>query len=181
MTMQENEAIRDVPLADIPDTSETTQTPSEYRDTLEFDTSVIEKIVGISAREIPGILGMKGGFITGITETFSSSDDITKGISADVAEQNVIIDMKVILEYGTSAPNIFDELKTKVRTALKDMTGLNLQELNVRVVDVMSRKSYEDASRKDGEQQQAFRQQQHMRQQQQAPYDMPNRGATPYQ
>lgn len=118
-----------------------------YTDTLSFDDSVIEKIAGITAREIPGILDMKGNFMTGITENFTSGPNVTKGISAEVKERDVSIDVKLILEFGASAPEIFAEMKDRVRSQLQQMTGLNLRELNVRVVDVMTRKEYDKQSR----------------------------------
>lgn len=114
-----------------------------YADSLTFDESVIEKIAGMAAREIGGILDMKGNFISGLTESFSSGPNPTKGVSAEVDEENVALDIRIILEYGASAPTIFEQLKGHIREQLTLMTGLNLRELNVRVVDVMTRKEWE--------------------------------------
>lgn len=125
------------------------QQPEEvktYADSLTFDESVIEKIAGLAAREIGGILDMKGNFISGLTESFSSGTNPTKGVSAEVDEQNVSLDIRIILEYGASAPSIFEQLKSHIREQLGTMTGLNLRELNVRVVDVMTRKEWEKGS-----------------------------------
>ena len=121
--------------------------PNDYADTLSFDDAVIEKIAGIAAREIKGILDMKGNFISGITENFSSGPNPTKGISADIDEDEVVIDLKVILEYGASAPDIFEHLKKHIREELGLMTGLRLRELNVRVVDVMTRKEFDQENK----------------------------------
>ncbi len=115
----------------------------EYADSLTFEGAVIEKIAGISAREIKGILDMKGNFISGITENFSSGPSPTKGISADISDKDVTIELKMILEFGASAPDIFEQLKKHIREQLDHMTGLHLRELNVRVVDVMTRKEFD--------------------------------------
>ncbi|MFP5522155.1 Asp23/Gls24 family envelope stress response protein [Peptococcus simiae] len=128
-----------------------------YTDTLSFDDSVIEKIAGITAREIPGILDMKGNFMSGIAENFTSGPNVTKGISADVNERDVTVDVKLILEFGASAPDIFAEMKERVRAQLFQMTGLKLRELNVRVVDVMTQKEYEKQNR-DSRQENNYRQ-----------------------
>lgn len=114
--------------------------------TLSFDDSVIEKIAGISAREIRGILDMKGNFISGITENFTSGLNPTKGISANIDGKNVVLELKIILEYGASAPDIFAQLKEHIRTQLEKMTGMYLKELNVRIVDVMTRKEFDKAN-----------------------------------
>lgn len=134
--------------------------PHEYSDTLSFDDSVIEKIAGICAREVRGILDMKGNFISGLTESFTTGPSPTKGISADINEQDVVLDLKVILEYGASAPEIFEQLKTHIREQLSTMTGLELRELNMRVVDVMTRKEFDKESSKSAAQlQQSYEQQ----------------------
>lgn len=132
----------------------------KYSDSLTFDDAVIEKIAGIAAREISGILDMKGNFISGITENFSTGVNPTKGISAEINENDVIIDVKVILEYGASAPHIFEQLKKHIREQLETMTGLNLRELNVRVVDVMTRKEFDKESKMSAAQMQQSYQQQ---------------------
>lgn len=119
-----------------------------YADSLIFEDAVVEKIAGLAARDVKGILAMKGSFISGLTENFRS-EDVTKGVSAEIDEQNVVIDLKIILEYGASAPDIFAQLKEHTREQLKHMTGLILRELNVYVVDVMSRREYEQQATRE--------------------------------
>ena len=54
----------------------------------------------------------------------------------------------MFLEFGQSAPRIFDELRQYASQQLKLMTGLNLVELNVEVVDVLTRKDFEEKKQK---------------------------------
>ncbi|MDD7362535.1 MAG: Asp23/Gls24 family envelope stress response protein [Peptoniphilus sp.] len=120
----------------------------EHKDSLIFDDSVVEKIISLAAREIKGVLDLKGGFISGITESFGASD-ATKGVDATINDKDVILDVKMILEFGQSAPRIFEELKQYAEQQLKLMTGLNIVELNVEVVDVMTRKDFEEKKQKN--------------------------------
>ena len=55
-----------------------------------------------------------------------------------VIDENVV----EIMEYGKSAPEIFDDIKKVVGGDLKDMTGLNVVEMTVNVVDVMTPEEY---------------------------------------
>lgn len=121
-----------------PDTVE----EQEHEDSLNFETSVVEKIAALAAREIKGILDLKGGILSGFTENFGGYD-VTKGVDAEVGEKEVVINVKLILEFGQSAPRIFKELRQYIGQQLEQMTGLKLVELNVDVVDVMTRKDFE--------------------------------------
>ncbi|MDI3092984.1 Asp23/Gls24 family envelope stress response protein [Priestia megaterium] len=71
-----------------------------HQNTLTFEDQVIKKIAGIAANEIKGILSMSGGFMSGLTDRFRSTEDITKGINAEVGEKQVALDLKVIVECG---------------------------------------------------------------------------------
>lgn len=119
-------------------------------DTLKFDDYVIEKIAALAARDIPGVLELKGGFFSGITEAFASSTDTnTQGVSVEVDENNVVVDLKAILEYGQSAPRIFTKVKDTIKEKVREMTGLNVTSVNMKVSDIMTEKEYRQMQSKD--------------------------------
>lgn len=134
-------------LKNVPEVPGEEAVEQDHRDSLVFNDSVVEKIVSLAAREIKGVLDLKGGLISGITESFGGSDS-TKGVDATINDKDVVLDVKMLLEFGQSAPRIFDELKQYASQQLKLMTGLNLVELNVEVVDVLTRKDFEEKKQK---------------------------------
>lgn len=112
--------------------------PAEPVYHLVIDEGVVEKIASKAAQKIDGIIDMKGNLLSTIQEGLGGNDK-TKGVDADVVdESNAKVELNVILEYGKSATDVFDQIKKVVGKDLKDMTGLNLVEMTVNVVDVMT-------------------------------------------
>lgn len=123
-------------------------TIKEHSNSLTFDEKVIKKIAGMAASEIPGILAMSGNFISGITDMLRNTDDSIKGITVEVGKKQTAIDMKVICEYGQNMPLVFDSIVDKVSKTIKEMTGLDVVEVNVHVFDVLTKEEFERQSKK---------------------------------
>ena len=108
---------------------------------LVIDENVVEKISSMAAQKIDGIIDMKGNVLSRIQEGLGGADK-TKGVDADIVDDtNAKINLDVIMEYGKSAPEIFDDIKG-CRRRPQDMTGLNVVEMTVNVVDVMTPEEY---------------------------------------
>ncbi|WP_214729785.1 Asp23/Gls24 family envelope stress response protein [Exiguobacterium sp. s168] len=118
---------------------------------LTFEDQVIKKIAGIASNDVKGILSMSGGFMSGLTDRFRSTEDITKGINAEVGERQVALDLKVIVEYGKNIPSIFQDAVTKIKKSVHDMTGLDVIEINMHVEDVMTRSEFDAKSKSSKE------------------------------
>ena len=115
----------------------------DSEDSLTFSNGVIEKIVAISVRDVPGVLGMKGGFINRVQETFGAADP-TKGVSVEVMpDSSVRVNISVLIEYGAYAPQVFEDVKKVVVKQVAGMTGLEVAGVNLRIEDVLTADEYE--------------------------------------
>ena len=103
----------------------------------------MEKISSKAAQKIDGIIDMKGNLLSRVQEGLGGNDK-TKGVDADVVDdKNTKLDLDIVLEYGKSATDVFDQIKKAVGQDIKDMTGLNVIEMTVNVVDVMTQDEYD--------------------------------------
>jgi uncharacterized alkaline shock family protein YloU len=110
----------------------------DSEDSLTFSNGVIEKIVAIAVRDVPGVLGMRGGFINRVQETFGANSP-TKGVSVEVTADNAVrVNISVLIEYGSYAPQVFEDVKRAVVKHVTGMTGLGVAGVNLRIEDVLT-------------------------------------------
>lgn len=102
---------------------------------IKIAEDVVAKIAGIAASEVKGVFSMNGGIAGGISEMFGKKS-FSKGVKAQVTEKDTIIDLYIIVEYGSRIPDIAWEIQNKVKTAVENMTGLKVLEVNIHVQGV---------------------------------------------
>lgn len=119
------------------------QTKPDINGELTYDDKVVQKIVGIALEEIDGLLTVDGGFFSNIKDKLVNSDDVRSGINAEVGKKQVALDMDIVAEYGKDIEDIFEQMKEVITREVKDMTHLDVIEVNVNVVDVKTREEYE--------------------------------------
>jgi uncharacterized alkaline shock family protein YloU len=126
-------------------------------DSLTFSNGVIEKIVAISMREVPGVIGLKGGWLNRVQETFGARDP-RKGVSVEVTPDSAVkVSISVMIEYGAYAPQVFEDVKKTVVKQISGMTGLEVAGVNLRIEDVLTPEEYAAGKKAASEAEQAER------------------------
>lgn len=113
---------------------------------LLFDDKVVQKIIGIALSEIDGLLTIDGGFFSNIADKLINRDNLTSGIGVEVGKKQVAVDIAVVVEYGKDVTKIFDLIKKIIVHQVKKITGLDVVEVNVTVVDIKTKEQYEEDS-----------------------------------
>ena len=123
---------------------------------IKIASDVIAVIAGVAVSEVEGVYGMAGGFAGGITEVLKGKKNLAKGIKVDVDENKTKIDVNIIVEYGARIPDVAFEIQNRVRTAVENMTGLKVEEVNVHVqgVNTESLLSEDSKDKDEGESEQ---------------------------
>lgn len=102
---------------------------------VEIAQEVIEIITGIAASEVKGVFSMRGTFATDVVERFGKKSH-SKGVKVELTESGILIDLYVVLHFGYSIPQIAEQLQTNIRQTLRNMTALEIDEINVHVVGI---------------------------------------------
>ena len=110
--------------------------PTEESEGIQISDDVISIIAGKAVSEIEGVAGMAGGFAGGISEVLSGKKNLSKGIKADIKENEAKIDVSIIVEYGVRIPDVAFEIQNRVKKAVETMTGLKVLCVNVHVQGV---------------------------------------------
>ena len=120
----------------------------ESEDSLTFSNGVIEKIVAIALRDVPGVVGMRGNWFNRVQDVFGASDS-KKGVSVEVTPDSAVrVNISVLIEYGSYAPQVFEDVKRAVVKQVMGMTGLEVAGVNLRIEDVLTREEIEARARR---------------------------------
>lgn len=112
----------------------------EAINTLEYGevkiaSEVVATIVGLAALEVKGVAGMSGGLANGIAEKLGKKS-LSKGVKLEIKEKEVIIDLYIIVDYGTKIPDISWEIQNNVIKVVETMIGLKAMNVNIHVQGV---------------------------------------------
>jgi len=101
---------------------------------------VVQKIAGVSAREVSGVYALGGGAartLGAIRERIpGSSQSAGQGVAVEVGERQAAIDLDIVTEYGVSIVELSRAVRRNVMQAVEGMTGLEVTEVNIAVNDV---------------------------------------------
>ena len=113
-------------------------------DETRVDLGVLEVILGIAARKVDGVSEMRGTLKTGIDTLFGRSNQ-GKGVSLSVEDDKLTAPnitaapmFYTYLDYGVNVPKVCVQLQKNLTLQLKQMTDLDLTQINVHVVGLVS-------------------------------------------
>ncbi|MCM2410635.1 Asp23/Gls24 family envelope stress response protein [Streptomyces sp. RKAG290] len=109
------------------------------RGTTVIADNVVSTIAGIAVRETDGIHSLGGGAsraMGAVKDRVSRSNDPGRGVKVEVGEKQTAIDVDIVVEYGIPILEAAKNIRTHVTDAVETMTGLEVVEINIKVLDV---------------------------------------------
>ncbi|UNO43720.1 Asp23/Gls24 family envelope stress response protein [Streptomyces sp. MST-110588] len=116
-------------------------TPAALRGRTTIADGVVEKIAGMAAREVPGVYALGGGLARRLGAVRGrvpggGRSAAGLGVKVEVGERQTAVDLDIVVEYGVPITEVAGDIRESVISAVERMTGLEVVEVNVAVVDV---------------------------------------------
>ena len=104
---------------------------------IDVTVDVIATIAGGAAVDCYGIIGMASQrqIKDGITELLRR-ENFSRGVIVRQEDEKIIIDMYIIVSYGTKISEIAHNVQTKVKYTLDQMLGIEVDAVNIFVQGV---------------------------------------------
>ncbi len=102
---------------------------------VQIADEVVAIIAGLAATEVDGVDSMAGN-ITNEWVSRLGMKNLSKGVKVEVTEEHVSVDLSLTMRYGYSIPAVCAKVQEKVKSAIENMTGLSVLDVNIRVAGV---------------------------------------------
>lgn len=96
---------------------------------------VVAIIAALAATEVEGVASMAGNITNELVSKLGMKN-LSKGVKVDVLEGVVTVALALNLKYNYSIMEISSKVQEKVKNAVENMTGLEVADVNIKVVDV---------------------------------------------
>jgi uncharacterized alkaline shock family protein YloU len=110
------------------------------RGTTVIANEVVEKIVGIATREVPGVHDLGGDVarvFAAVKERIGLGDgDGNQGVSVRLEGPRANIKITLVIEYGFVVYSVTEKVRAKVITAVENMLGVEVTAVDIVVDDV---------------------------------------------
>ena len=100
---------------------------------IHYSEEVLAKIVGLSTMECYGVVGMVSKNATEGLWELVRIENLSKGVKLKFNEDKLVIELYVMVEYGTKISVIANNIIQKVRYSVENFTGLKVSSVTVNV------------------------------------------------
>ena len=102
---------------------------------VQIADEVVAMIASLAATEVEGVFSMAGK-VTNELISKMGVKSLTKGVKVQVTGNDVRVDLALSLDYGYNIPGNSTKVQEKVKNAIENMTGLNVTDVNIRIMSV---------------------------------------------
>lgn len=100
---------------------------------IKINHTVVASIVRLAALQIPGVAGVGGGIVDGISELFAKRRESDhRGVRvSETDDDTYVIELRIVINYGAEIGKTAYEVQLAVRKQVIAMTGKNVAKVDV--------------------------------------------------
>ena len=102
---------------------------------VQIADEVVAIIAALAATEVEGVASMAGNITNELVSKLGMKN-LSKGVKVDVTEEHVSVSLSLNLKYGYSIPKVCEVVQDKVNSAIENMTGLIVLDVNIKIAGV---------------------------------------------
>ena len=102
---------------------------------VQIADEVVAIIAGLAATEVEGVASMAGNITNELVGKLGMKN-LSKGVKVEVTEEHVSVDLSLYIRFGYNIPEVSEKVQDKVRTAIENMTGLTVLDVNIKIAGV---------------------------------------------
>ena len=108
-----------------------------------YNRKAIKKQIGQALANVDGLLAVDGGFFSNLAGKIVNTDKFTSGVKLVLGKEEARVDLNVIAEYKKNVSDLYHDIKHLVIDVIRNMTGLSVIEVNLKVLEVKTQAKQE--------------------------------------
>ena len=108
----------------------------EYIGQIKISPHILCSCIATIVNEFEGIISIDKESSEKTLDILSRDIATTDGVRITKKDDNVVIDIYVVVEYGVKIPQLAWELQKKIQSEIKDMTGVEVEDINIHIEGV---------------------------------------------
>ena len=102
---------------------------------VQIADEVVAIIAGLAATEVEGVSSMAGNITNELVSKLGKKS-LSKGIRVKVEDGIVNVNVALNIAYGYSVPKTCKKVQEKVKAAIENMTGLEVEKVDIQIANV---------------------------------------------
>lgn len=102
---------------------------------VQIADEVVAIIAGLAATEVEGVASMAGNITNELVSKLGKKS-LSKGIRVKVEDGIVNVNVALNIAYGYSVPKTCKKVQEKVKSAIENMTGLEVEKVDIQIANV---------------------------------------------
>lgn len=102
---------------------------------VQIADDVVATIAGLASTDVEGVYAMHTNITNEIVGKLGVKN-LSKGVKITIEDAKVYVDLGITMKYGFSIPDTAKAVQDKVKSAIENMTGLEVAVVDVRICGV---------------------------------------------